>query len=326
MTELGEVRPSKGPTGPAYLGLGLVGWGLAILLRVAPHEDPIVGAGLLALGVGLLATARRLPRVDSLPAWPVAGLGAFAAAGILAYDALFDAPLNLTKAAILVWGLLLVVLAPFLDRSVRLPTREPTQVSVATIVAYLIPALGFPFAVWILQATFESLVGATPVEAFVEYALLVPLSLVLQLLGWHPVVDGQVIAYATPNGPLRVEVGAACSGVQAMALFGGVLALFLFVERPTGRRLALWTTIGLLGVYIANLVRLVALTVVGYHSGRDALLAVHEQAGWVFFVAWALLFSVLVRRSSERTVVRTPPMPRTQRGRPAEPSGAANES
>ncbi|MBI2077397.1 MAG: exosortase/archaeosortase family protein [Euryarchaeota archaeon] len=317
----GAARRAGPSAGRAYIGLGLLGWGLAILVRVAPHEDPWVGAALAALGAGLLATAPRLPQVAHLPPTPVAALGLGAATSILLYDALLDAPLDVTKVAIIAWGLLLAGLAVVIDRTARIPFRKE-PVAVATVVAYLIPALGFPFAVWVLQAAFKSLVGATPVEAFVHVALLLPLGLVLTAFGWHPVVDGQTILYQTPNGPLLVEVGAACSGVQAMALFGGVLALFLFIERPTGARLALWSAIGLAGVYAANLARLVALTVVGYAWGRDALLQVHEQAGWIFFVAWALLFARLARAPRPRP--SSPPAlgaaALAKRGRPLPPA------
>jgi exosortase/archaeosortase family protein len=154
--------------------------------------------------------------------------------------------------------------------------------------------------VWGVQAAFKGVAGTTPVEAFVEYGLVLPMAGFAAMLGWSPAVHGQTLTYMTATGPLSVEVGAACSGLQAMALFGGVLAVYLLVERPGGRAVAAWSALGLAGVYLANLARLFVLAVVGHAWGRDALLRVHADAGWVFFVAWALLFAWLARRHSAR--------------------------
>jgi exosortase/archaeosortase family protein len=162
-------------------------------------------------------------------------------------------------------------------------------------------ALGGPLAVWGTQALSKGALGATPVELFVRLALLAPLAWILPLLGMPATVAGQTLTYATPRGPLSLEVGAACSGVQAMALFAGVLALYLVAERPGGGRLLAWSAIGLVGVYVANLLRLVMLFAVGYAWGPDALLRAHAEAGWMFFAAWAIAFAWLARRARPTT-------------------------
>lgn len=281
-----------GAAGRAFVGLALLGWGLSILLGVSPHEDLLAGAGLAVFGLALVATAPALPAVGRMPPAVVAGVGAALAAGILLFTLVSGSPLDLPKVSLLAFGTALALAAPFLDREVRLPGR---RVPVASLVACALPVLGAPLAVWGVQALFEGAVGTTPVEALVRFGLLAPLAAFLGALGLHPSVHGQTVTYATPRGPLSVEVGAACSGVQAMALFAGVLALYLVAERPGGRRLALWSCIGLLGVYVANLLRLAALALVGYQWGPEALVRAHAEAGWVFFVAWAVAFARLAR-------------------------------
>lgn len=282
--------------GRVYIGLGILGWGLAILFQVAPHEDPLVGAGLAAFGAALLVTAPVWPNVKLSPIFTVT-LGLVLAGGMLAYDFLVRAPLNITKIAIVLYGLLLLGATPFLGKTLNVRNKP---IPVSTLVAGSLAAVGVPLAAWGFQAMFKSAVGATPVEAFIHFGLLFPMVGLLQLLGWNPAVDGQILAYSGASGPLRVEVGAACSGVQAMALFSGILALFLLVERPKGGRLALWSFIGLAGVYVTNLLRLATLMGVGYQWGSEALIQTHEQAGWIFFVAWALGFAYLVRATSSR--------------------------
>lgn len=298
-----QPRPQPRPTagrGPladsrGYLGLALVGWGLSILLGVTPHEDPLIGAALAAFGVALVATAARLPSFTKLSPIVVAALGLAVSSVVLAYDAWSQAALDLPKLAMIGFGLALAVAAPWLrsTRSFTLPGGA--KVTVATIVACAIPVVGAPLILWAAQAAFKTALGVTPIEAFVRVALLVPVGLVLWVVGMNPVVQGQTVTYVTPRGPLSLEVGAACSGVQAMALFAGVLALYLVAERPGGRRLLLWSCIGLAGVYIANLLRLVMLFLVGYQWGPEALMRAHAEAGWLFFVAWAVLFARLAR-------------------------------
>lgn len=291
--------PSPGATaGRAYLGLALLGWGASILLGVTPHEDLLVGAGLSTFGLVLLATAPRFPELPRLPAAAVAALGMAIAASVAGVSAAMQSSLDLRKVLLLGLGTTVAACAPVLGRRFRLGRGR--SASVATLAVGALAVLGAPLVAWAAQATTAGLMGTTPVEAFVRVMLLAPIGAALALAGLSPAVDGQTITYATPRGPLALEVGAACSGIQAMALFTGVLALFLWVERPGGRRLAAWSAIGIAGVYVANLLRLGALMMVGYQWGADALLRFHAQAGWIFFVAWALAFAWLARRSARR--------------------------
>jgi len=292
---------------PAFIGLATLGWGLAMLLGIMPHEDPIVGAGLAVFGLALLITRPGLPTAPRLPKWLVAGLGASAIVLVLGFRVAFDAAFDIQKVALLVLGAAVLAASPFLDRPIRLPVRGRPTVPLGSLVAWTLAAVGTPLAMWGIQATFKSLVGTTPTEAFVRIGLLPPVSAVLFLLGLHPSTSGQTISFATQAGLLRVDVGAACSGIQAMALFGAVLALYLIAERPGGRRLAFWGLIGIGGVYVTNLLRLTILMLVGYQWGAAALVQVHAQAGWVFFVAWALLFARLARTQSGRRVAPAAP-------------------
>jgi exosortase/archaeosortase family protein len=288
------ARAANG-AGRAYLGLALLGWGLSILLGVTPHEDLLVGAGLSVFGLALAASSPRLPAFrGSMSPWLVATAGLATIACLLAFNAAGGAALDGPKIAILLVGAGLVAAAPFLGRRLRIG-RKGRSLTVASMVVGGLAVLGAPLAVWGLQAATKGVVGTTPIEAFIRFALIAPVGALLHLIGFDPHIQGQTVTYATRDGHLALEVGAACSGVQAMALFTGVLALFLWTEKPGARRLALWSAIGIGGVYLANLLRLVVLFLVGYQWGGDALEETHAHAGWVFFVAWAVLFARLAR-------------------------------
>lgn len=294
------AKPVPAPqagAGRAYLGFALLGWGLAILLGVTPHEDLWVGAGLAVFGLALAASSPRFPEFGgTLSPYLVAGAGLSVVAGVLAFNAASGSSLEGPKIPIVLVGAGLVAAAPLLGR--RLPIgRKGRTMTVASLVIASLAVLGAPLAVWGLQAATKGVVGTTPVEAFTRFALVAPVSALLQATGFAPSVDGQTVTYVTRSGPLALEVGAACSGIQAMALFTGVLALFMWAEKPGGRRLAIWSIIGIGGVYVANLLRLVMLFLVGYQWGPEALLQAHAQAGWIFFVGWAILFARLARGS-----------------------------
>lgn len=294
-----RARPSRAPFGRAYLGLAFLGWGLSIVLGVTPHEDRIVGGSLAMFGTALLATAPRFPQFRSFPAWTIGGIGSVVVATLAGHTAATHNALDAQKIAFFLVGVALLVATPFLRKTVRL-AKSSRNLSVGSLAVMLLAILAAPLAVWALQAAGRSAFATTPTDLFVQYGLVLPSGFLLSAFGLKPTLAGQTIAYATPNGPLLVEVGAACSGIQAMALFMAVLAAYLWSEKPSGRRLAWWSTVGLGGVYLTNLVRLEVLFLVGYQWGSDALLRVHAQAGWMFFAAWALAFAALTRRVQAR--------------------------
>lgn len=306
---MGQPPEGRAGTGRAYIGLAVLGGGLSILVGAAPHEDLLVGIALAGFGLALVATSPSLPAIRRLPALPIGVAGVLLVLLVTGHTAWRHASLDVPKAAIVALGLACAACAPLLARDVHVRIPRRGRVPLATLVACLLPVLGAPLLVWGLQALFKGGLGTTPVELFVRVALLAPLGAFLGLLGLAPVIHGQTISYATPRGPLSLEVGAACSGVQAMALFAGVLALFLIAERPGGRRLALWSFIGMAGVYLANVLRLAVLALVGYEWGPAALVRTHAEAGWVFFVAWAVLFAYLARRASPRGAQPAPRPP-----------------
>lgn len=286
--------------GRAFVGLASLGWGASILLSVVPHESKIVAAGLIVFGSALLATASSLPTVEGVSPHVAAATGIGLVTVLVTHRLWTEHPMTLPKVGGLLLGIAFTVASLLLHwERQRIPPNSGRLLS--TLIAYAFVLVGAPLAVWSVQAGFQAWMGTTPVDIFVRHGLLAPLQSLLEFSRIDPHVTGQRLAFATPRGPMVVDVGAACSGLQAMALFGGVLALFLFTRRPGDGRWAVWSLVGILGVYVANLLRLVFLVLVGYRWGPDALVRAHAEAGWVFFVAWALVFAwIASRRESKR--------------------------
>lgn len=263
---------------------------------MVPHEDLLVGGGLLAFGVVLVATGT-LPRFARGRPGPLLALGL---AILLVVAAAWRVTAHVPAGPMLLLAILgagIVAAATFHGRSIRVGRRA---LAVRDIAPGVVVAVGVPLLLWLVQATFKRFSGTTPLEAFEVLFLVTPVHWILQILGIPASMDGQTLVFPGPKGLLTVHVGAACSGLQASALFLGMLALFVATERPGARRVALWTGVGLVGVYAANVLRLTVVLLAGHKWGAQALEEVHANAGWIFFVAWSLLFALWVRLDVQR--------------------------
>lgn len=271
-------------------GLALAGQGLLILTRVLDHEAPLwIGAAILLLGLALVGSTMRGQGVAISPARArlVLALGLVCVTGVLAYNLLRRSTLGPPEVAILVYGGALALASRRLDRFGR-------------IVAYSFPLVLAPLSLYALNAALAAGAGGTPLTLYIRHGLVVPMALALGLFGIDVTLLGETLRLATPRGALFLTVGVVCAGLYAMILFLGVFALFAWEQRTTGWRLAAYLSLGILGLHVANVVRLVLLALVGYEWGGEALQTFHQHAGWVLFLVWAVVFWWLVLRRFER--------------------------
>ncbi|HVL87372.1 MAG TPA: exosortase/archaeosortase family protein [Candidatus Thermoplasmatota archaeon] len=280
-------------------GLLAAGYGLLSLTGVLDHETPApLALVLVAVGLGLaaapLARAARAPS----PSKPlrrnlVLALGFFCFGSVLAYNLASGSAFSAPELALLAYGFALVALAPFLE-------RRAGPLKVDTLVAYSLPLLLAPLAAWALQALLESGAGDSPLRWYLRHALVDPMAGTLSLLGIPASVRGETVALATDRGTLFLTVGVVCAGFYPAALFLGLLGLFAWERNLPPRRLALYALLGLAGVWLANVARLVLLAVVGREWGGRALQEAHQHAGWALFLAFTLAFWFLVLRRFEQ--------------------------
>jgi exosortase/archaeosortase family protein len=96
--------------------------------------------------------------------------------------------------------------------------------------------------------------------------------------------------------PVTLLISTSCSGIYSFGIFASAYAAFLLTEyeRPSRR---LWTilTLGFLASYVANLLRMVIIVLIGFYSDSQQsdlqnLLLAHSYAGWLIFLAWLALF------------------------------------
>ena len=286
--------------GSLLAGLLLAGQGLLVVTRVLDHEAPLL-VGWAALVLGLLLVAwGRLPSLPSstaghaspVRAWLVAGVGALAVAGIVGYNALRGSTMGVPELAILAYGVALLAAAPLLERRVL-------GQDVGTLVAFSFPLVLAPLSLYAVNAALASRMAETPLAWYIQATLVTPMAAGLRLVGLDATMLGDTVRLVTPRGSLFLSVGVVCAGLYASVLFLGVFALFAWERRTPPARLAAYLAVGLLGLHVANVLRLVLLGFVGYKWGGDALQDFHRHAGWVLFLVWSVAFWAVVLRRME---------------------------
>jgi exosortase/archaeosortase family protein len=101
---------------------------------------------------------------------------------------------------------------------------------------------------------------------------------------------GTTIYLWTPRGPLSVGFAAGCIGVYSLVIFS-IIIVVTMVETPTSRRTKLlWSVMGLIGVFVLNIIRLLIVIVTMYFYGYDFGQEVHRVIGYILFLSWIGIF------------------------------------
>jgi exosortase/archaeosortase family protein len=144
----------------------------------------------------------------------------------------------------------------------------------------------------------------TSVDVYSWTALAPELSAILSVMGVvnsvHAVsgftAPGLTFTPVKMTTPVTLVISTACSGIYSFGIFASAYVAFLLTEyeRPSPR---LWIvlSLGFLASYAANLLRMVVIVLIGYHTDSaqtdlQYLLLAHSYAGWIIFIAWLALF------------------------------------
>jgi exosortase/archaeosortase family protein len=115
----------------------------------------------------------------------------------------------------------------------------------------------------------------------------------LNLLGVGARADGNMIVFNTVQGsPIFVPIVFDCTGVESMATFllAAAVVFYLFRDMVLRKKLV-FLAIGVIGTYIANIMRVVAICLSGYYYGpKGAIELTHIHAGWIIFTIWMFIF------------------------------------
>ncbi|HKZ99916.1 MAG TPA: archaeosortase/exosortase family protein [Thermoplasmata archaeon] len=267
-------------------GAGLFAW------AVWPRGVATAQASTPSLATELL---RRLTFGGRLiPYFPVIGIAAIVAD--LAYNAVLSAtPALLTEDTIVLLAASTLLAYGFVPaRYAR--ERDFVLVFFLALNAVLVVPLMLSRAVY---QDFER-----SVDVYSWVALAPQTGFVLSLLGVantvHPVAGSTApgLTFVPPNlgSPVTVVITTACSGIYSFGIFAAAFIAFVMTDfrRPSRR---MWALLGLgfLASYVANVLRMVVIVLVGYYTDTEStalqnLLLAHSYGGWLIFLGWIALF------------------------------------
>jgi len=137
----------------------------------------------------------------------------------------------------------------------------------------------------------------------VVYHLLArPTAALLNILGIsaNAVVRGEWVIIRIPlpstNSPgnyIRTEVGIglSCTGLYSVTIFISAFLSFIMVHfRKFDLKLLSFMGLGIFASWVANVLRMTIIMVMGHLYGREALLWTHNNAGIFIFMVWVTLF------------------------------------
>ncbi len=146
------------------------------------------------------------------------------------------------------------------------------------------------------------------VSLYSAYLLAPEVSGFLNLIGIPATVDWLTITFPTQAGPqISVYISTACSGIYSFTIFASAFISFVLTEYDrVDRKVGLLMALGIITAYVANILRMVVIVLVGYYTytpqeGLQAMLVAHSNAGWIIFLIWIGLFWFLMYRFLIRT-------------------------
>jgi len=170
------------------------------------------------------------------------------------------------------------------------------EIETCFLVIFFFAFILLQIAPLLLHAAYATLVGSPfDIEAsaqwYVHNFLGKPLAALLNAAGIETKTSGDLVAFMTPQGWLGVKIGISCSGAYSFAIFTSAFVAYVLTKykKLTRNTLALLAA-GVILTYLANILRMLTTVLSGYFYGGEALVTVHQNAGWLIFMFWTFLF------------------------------------
>ena len=116
----------------------------------------------------------------------------------------------------------------------------------------------------------------------------------------HPSIISNAKEGVLGTSSFQVVIDPACSGYEGMALVTVFVAVYVWLFRKELRfpHALLLFPLGLLAIFVANVIRLAALILLGTHfSSEVAVSGFHSQAGWIAFTVVAVGVIAVAQRT-----------------------------
>lgn len=108
----------------------------------------------------------------------------------------------------------------------------------------------------------------------------------------------------TLTGPLRVQFVWGCVGFASLFLFSIIIIIVLAESPGNFKTKASWYSIGVVGTFFVNILRILLIFIADYFYGYDVGARVHYVIGYVLFIIWTATFLYIFQK---KTSVRTSP-------------------
>lgn len=151
------------------------------------------------------------------------------------------------------------------------------------------------------------------VNAYSSVLLSPELGGILTLLGIENSVDGIILSFVTQAGePVSLMITTSCSGIYSFSIFASAFSAFVLTEYSRfDKRVGFLLVLGVLTSYLANLLRMVIIVLVGWsmdtpETGLQNLLNAHANAGWMIFLLWITIFWLVMYKFLMVKEERTP--------------------
>lgn len=111
----------------------------------------------------------------------------------------------------------------------------------------------------------------------------------LNIASW---VAGDIVTFVDRSGfnTYNLQIDAPCTGIKGMLAYGSLAALLVLDTKSSIRKKAIALSVGLIGTFMVNLLRLSTIFLSVYFLGIDAGLLLHTYLGYVLFTIWVVLF------------------------------------
>lgn len=150
---------------------------------------------------------------------------------------------------------------------------------------FLIP-LGFPIsfmAIFFIRR--NTFIGDTIHSYFANFVVSVTVDF-LNMLNYEASNIGNTLKLASDHGAQSFFIGGGCSGFESVIFFS-VLGAFLLLKIKAERwKKVLIITVGAVGAFFLNIVRVILLCLVYYWYGIGPMVTFHTNAGNLMFIGW----------------------------------------
>ena len=111
----------------------------------------------------------------------------------------------------------------------------------------------------------------------------------LNVTSW---VTGDIVILVDRTGfnTYNLRVDAPCTGIKGMLAYGSLAALLVLDANAPTRKKAIALSVGLIGTFMVNLLRLSAIFLSVYFMGIDVGLLLHTYLGYGLFTIWVVIF------------------------------------